>query len=227
MILVLRGHIRDSFQDLELLNLVKSIYDINPTNIKIFIHTWSIYSNNISWKGVEVNNEIVTKEKILDYFGEIKHVIEDILIDDDSTIERIGNLEGNVANGPMPIIGWKNYWYGKYRIFNHIYNKFRDRSEMVVNFRFDVLDNSNNFDIQFICNFVMQNIGRQFNKNCFFRDEKEYFGCDNIYIGNIFTMYNLAYMFFYHMDDILPQYSDIMNQEFIVFKVNNRLFENS
>jgi len=224
MILVIRGHIRDSFQDLELLNLVRSIYNIHPTNIRIFIHTWSIYSKNISWRGVEVNNEVVTKEKILDYFEEVKHIIEDILIDDDSTIEHVGNLEGNVANGHMPVIGWKNYWYGKYKILYHIYNKFRDRSEMVVNFRFDVLNNSNNFDIPLICNFVKQNIGREFKKNYFFRNEIEYFGCDNIYIGNIYTMYNLAYIFFYHMDDILPQYSNIVNQEFIVFKVNNQVF---
>ena len=50
---------------------------------------------------------------------------ENIIIDDDATIQLIGNLNGNINNGPMPIIGWKNYWYGKYKIieYKQIYNK--------------------------------------------------------------------------------------------------------
>ena len=120
MILIIRGHIRNSFDNKDLYHLVKKINDI-VDNLIIYIHTWNIYANNVSWREREENNTQVTKELIKEYFGDLN--IVDIIIDDDKKIELIGNTKGNIYNGKMPIIGWKNYWYGKYKIIKHIHEK--------------------------------------------------------------------------------------------------------
>ena len=219
MILVIRGHIRNSFDNLNLFNLVKFIYNID-NNLKIYIHTWNIVANNISWRNIEVNDNIVTEETIYEYFGELKSLIKCILIDDDKNIKLIGNIEGKINKGVMPLIGWKNYWYGKYKIIDHIYKTYIDANELVINLRFDILKNSNNFTNIEISNFIEKNIKTKFTKNNFLRDN-EFLGVDNIYIGNIYTMHKLIHHFFYFLDDILQTYNNTTHQELIVFRVNN------
>ena len=223
MILIIRGHIRNSFENDNLLNLVKAIYDIDST-LKIYIHTWHIFANSISWRHIEHNTTLVTKEIIYNYFNNsgLEHVLEEdnIIIDDDTKIELIGNLQGNINNGLMPIVGWKNYWYGKYKIIKHMYDKKIDDNELIINLRFDILNNSNNGLIEPIINFIKKNIGMHFTKNVFIKEE-ESGGIDNIYIGNINTLYKLTHKFYYFMDDILKQNNDTIHQEFLVIRVNN------
>ena len=92
MILIIRGHIRDSFENDKLLNLVKEIYSIDST-LKIYIHTWTIFANTISWRHIQPNNTIVTKDIIYNYFKNsgLEHILEldNIIIDDDTKIEFI------------------------------------------------------------------------------------------------------------------------------------------
>ena len=121
MILLIRGHIRQTFESSNFLDLVKHIYSIDH-NLKIYIHTWSIYSNTISHRHITLDDRTVTKEAIYAYFGDLQHLIQHIIIDDDTKIQLIGRLEGKVPTGKMPLIGWKNYWYSKYRIIEYIKN---------------------------------------------------------------------------------------------------------
>ena len=222
MILIIRGHIRNSFENDNLLKLIKDIYNLD-TNLKIYIHTWNIFANNISWRSINQNNTIVSKDIIYDYFNELKNLIENIIIDDDTKIQLIGNIQGKINNSRSPLIGWKNYWYGKYTMIKHIYDKNINEDEMIVTLRFDILNNSNNFDTCHIINFIKNNIGKSFTKNMFIKDV-ECFGIDNIYIGNINTIYKLTYQFYYYVDDIILKYNDIDNQELLVYRVNNTLF---
>lgn len=225
MILTIRGHIRTSFETKELYNLIKEIYNIFP-DLKIFIHTWNIFANNISWRQINTNSEKVNNEIIYDYFDDLKHLIEHIIIDDDTNIKLIGNIIGNINNGPMPIIGWKNYWYGKYKIINFLYNRNNIAdSEMIINFRFDIMCNSNNFSNTDIINFIQNNNEVTFTKNIFFYNDEHHSGIDNIYIGNIKTMYTLINKFFYELDDILNKHNDIIYQEMLVYRINSVLFD--
>ena len=225
MILIIRGHIRDSFENDKLLNLVKEIYNID-SNLKIYIHTWSIYANTISWRHIVPNNRIVTKDIIYNYFNNsgLEHLLEleNIIIDDDTKIKLIGNLKGNINNGLMPIVGWKNYWYGKYKIIKHIYDKKIDENELIITLRFDLLNNANNSLFKPIIEFIKKNSGVHFTKNVFIHD-KETGGIDNMYIGNINTLYKLSHYFHYFLDDILLKYNNTMHQEFLVVRVNNSL----
>jgi hypothetical protein len=224
MILIIRGHIRNSFKTKKLYSLIKEMDNTFP-DLKIFIHTWSIFANNISWRHINVDNQNVTNEIIYDYFDDLKHLIKHIIIDDDTKIELFGNLSGNVSITPMPIVGWKNYWYGKYKIIDYIYNTHIDENEMIVNYRFDIMNNSNNFDEISIINFLKTNSEINFIKNIFFFDDENHFGIDNIYVGNILTMYKLIKKFFYELDDILSKNIDTKHQEFLVYIINSTLFD--
>jgi hypothetical protein len=219
MILILRGHIRNAFINQDLYNLVKSIYNIH-NNLKIYIHTWNIFANNISWRHIEVNNTIVTRETFNNYFGDLKHLIQEILIDDDTNIQLIGNLEGTINGGPTKIHGWKNYWYGKYQIINYLYKQNVDPNEMIINCRLDLLCNSNYLTHEEVIYFIEKHKENIFTKNIFIRDY-ESLGIDNIYLGNIHTMYKLIHHFFYHLDDVLEANKDTFHQEVFVLRCSN------
>jgi hypothetical protein len=162
------------------------------------------------------------KNDLNDYFDDLSHLIKHIIIDDDSKITLIGKTNGVVSASPMPIIGWKNYWYGKYQIINYIYNNQIDENDMIVNFRFDINMNSNNIDNNCIMNFIKENNKLIFTKNVFLKDRIA--GSDNIYIGNINTMYKLIHNFFYELDDIIIKHNNIRNQEILVSIINANIF---
>ena len=222
MIIVIRGHVRNSFETNQLYNFIEEVHNIYP-DLKIFIHTWNIFANNISWRNIDVNSAEVNNELIYKYFGKLSNCIKHIIIDNDKDIKLIGNLVGTINNGPMPIIGWKNYWYGKYKIIDYIYNQQQCDEETIVNLRFDLFSNSNNFDKNLIIDFIKKNNEIKFTKNQFLFDY-EANGIDNIYIGNINTMYKLTNNFFYELDDILCKNNNTRNQERLVYRINEQIF---
>jgi hypothetical protein len=223
MIFILRGHIRESFETTELYHLIKDIYALFP-DLKIFIHTWNIFANTISWRHISMNKTAVNDTIIYNYFDDLKHLIKKIIIDDDTKINLIGNLTGTINNGPMPIIGWKNYWYGKHKIIDYLYGIGID-NEMIVNCRFDIMKNSNSMIHDNILNFIEKNRKIIFTKNIFNTISEYNGGIDNIYIGNINTMYKLTHTFFYNLDDILIKNNDTIHQEFLVYRINNIIFD--
>ena len=238
MILILRGHIRNSFETKCLYNLIKEIHMI-CADLKIFIHTWNIFANNISHRNININEQPVNDKIIYEYFDDLKYLIQEIIIDDDTKINLIGNLNGNINNGPMPIIGWKNYWYGKHKIISYLNNKKMDKNvdtitneiinenvdEMVINCRFDIFSNSHPFCKEQIINFIKINSNTIFKKNIFVYNDETHYGIDNIYLGNINTMYKLTNIFFNELDDILLKHNDTVHQEFLVYRINNILFD--
>jgi hypothetical protein len=221
MILVIRGHIRNSFETKDFYSLVKEIHALYP-DLKIYIHTWNIFANNISHRQIITNNRNVNNEIIYDYFDDLKHLIENIIIDDDTKINLIGNLSGTA--GGNPLIGWKNYWYGKHRVIKDISNKNVDRNKMIVNLRFDIMDNSISFPKESIINFIKNNNKTVFTKNVFIFNDENHFGIDNIYMGNINTMHKLTNKFFYELDNILIENQNIEAPEYLVYRINNALF---
>lgn len=224
MIIMIRGHIRESFKTQNLYNLIKDLYELFP-NLQIYIHTWNIFANNISWRNIVANINEVNETIIFQYFNDLQHLIKKIIIDDDTKIELVGNLYGNVGKGPMPLIGWKNYWYGKYKIIDYIYNNNDiNKNEMIVNLRFDIMNNSNSFYKKIIVDFIKFNSKKSFAKNIFLFNDEKHCGIDNIYIGNVYTQHKLINAFFYKLDGILIKYSDIIHQEMLVYRINEILF---
>ena len=192
-------------------------------DLKIFIHTWNIFANNISHRQIIVNNKNVDNQIIYDYFDDLKHLIQNIIIDDDTKINIIGNLSGKAGNNPL--IGWKNYWYGKHTAIEDIYNKNIDKNEIIVNLRFDIMNNSVSFSKESVINFIKNNSKIVFTKNIFIFNDEKHCGIDNVYIGNINTMYKLIDKFFYELDNILIENADIKIPEYLVYRINNALFD--
>lgn len=220
---MIRGHIRNSFKDKRLYQLIKTLSGIIP-DIKIYIHTWSIVANNLSWRQITVDHTDVNKQLIYDYFDDLKSLIYHISIDDDSKIKLKGNLNGKINKGRMPIKGWKNYWYGKNMIIDSIFhNNNIPINETVVNIRFDILDNSFSPDENTIVEFIRQNNGNDFLKNVFLFNDENHLGIDNIYIGNKLTMHQLISCFHNNLDHILKNNNDTCNQEKLVFRINSRI----
>ena len=76
MIIIIRGHIRKSFNDDRLHNMIKILSLM--TEIKIYIHTWNIVQSSLSWRKIEADNRETNKKMICDYFGEMKELVEDV-----------------------------------------------------------------------------------------------------------------------------------------------------
>lgn len=219
MILLLRGHIRESFKNNDLLYLIKNIYKICP-DLSIYIHTWDVISNNISWRKIKENKNIVNNELIYDYFREVKSLIKHIIIENDKKITLHGKTNGKLFNSSMPIVGWKNYWYGKYQIIKHLYDNIENKETPIINCRFDVLKNSFSFNVNNILQFIYSNKNTIFVGNEFIFDTTKE-GIDNIYMGSVKTMYILTRCFHNDLDKISSMYPEIINQEFSVFMLNN------
>ena len=95
MIFIIRGHIRGSFNDDNLYNLLVRLSKF--FDLQIYIHTWSVQSSNVSWRWVEQNNQLVTEDRIHGYFRELSPCIKHIIIEDERNVELIGSLEGVVG----------------------------------------------------------------------------------------------------------------------------------
>lgn len=237
MIILLRGHIRNSFDNQQLYNLLKALSTIFP--LDIYIHTWHIVQSTISWRKLEENNTPVTEDYIYSYFQDLRQYIRHIIIDNDSLIKHHGNTDGVIIQ--LPLIGWKNMWYGKFRIAEYCFQNvsksqpLSDPNPIVINMRFDVLCNSNFFAFSNILKFVIhvdqfkKNTSNvtQLNRNIFMKNVPNCYGIDNIYIGNLYTMYKLSYHFHHHLDHILNiyKYNDkVKAQEGLVVLENRRIF---
>lgn len=221
MILFIRGHIRNSLDDMELYNFIQKIED-NGIIFDIYIHTWNIKQSNISWRDIKKDITPVTKPYIRKYFQNLKSTIKHIIIDDDHKIKLNGKIEGNINNGSMPLIGWKNYWYGKHKMMKYLHENVKN--ENIVSMRFDFFQYSPHVRKDQLIDFIKINQKNKLPNNIFFfRNEQDY--CiDNIYIGNIQRMYLLCEHFHKHLDEILIKHPNIKNQEFLVPIINNELF---
>lgn len=223
MIIILRGHIRNSFKNNNLYHFIKTIYKHKPS-LSIYIHTWNIYSNTISWRRIKGNYSCVSDIDIYDYFKDLKHLIKHIIIEDDSKIKLIGKINGLIGKSRTPLLGWKNYWYGKYQIINYMKEHigYLSQDDTVVNCRFDVMENSHSIPMDILVQFIITYNNKTLHKNIFLH-KVECPGIDNIYIGNINTMYALIRTFYYELDDILCKYPKIGNPERLVFRQNETL----
>jgi len=222
MIIVLRGHIRQSFQNELLYNFIKYI-SLQYNNVEIYIHTWNIVQNGISWREIETIHSEVNEQTIMMYFKDMNIFIKKILIEDDTNIKLNGNIKGLIPGTKAPIIGWKNYWYGKYQIMKHIKEENKEQN-IIINMRFDLFSNSHIFSLDKLIVFINTYKNVELSENKFFNND--FFpGCDNFYIGNMDTMYRLIDHFHFHLDTIIKKHGPINYQEALVMIENALLFD--
>ena len=221
MIFIIRGHIRGSFNDDNLYNLLVRLSKL--FELQIYIHTWSIQSSSLSWRWVEQNDQLVTEDRVRCYFRELSPLIKHILIDNEHDIEPIGSLEGGVAGSIAPLKGWKYYWAGKHRIAKYLYENLPPDASPVVSMRFDILNCGFHYDCLQITEFLTHYQDERFFKMNRFINNGIGLGCDNIYLGSVKTMYELTKQFYLKMDQISDANRHMRNQELIVPIINQLL----
>ena len=225
MIIILRGHIRKSFQNESLRNFMKYIC-LHYNNVEIYIHTWNIVQSGISWREIETIHSEVNEQTINLYFKDMNNFIKKIIIDDDTNIKLHGNVKGFIPGTKAPIIGWKNYWYGKYKIMKYIKEEKAETKEqnIIINMRFDLFSNSNIFSLDKLFHFMNTYKKEEISENKFLKHD--FFpGCDNFYLGNMDTMYKLIEHFHFHLDTIIKKHASINYQEALVMIENALLFD--
>ena len=247
MIVILRGHVRNSFDDDKLYELIHDIYQKNPI-LEIFIQTWILNYSDLSWRHIECNNvRIITNEIIYDYFKDLKHLIKHITIIDDNYIELKGNLIGGVCRSCVPVLAWKRYLYGQKELINYLYQNIQNKqSEFIVNVRMDIYTNSCAFEYNHIIEFIEKNKSiTQFKKNIFAFEHATYdssnnkfnindnifydmgwhgfCGIDNIYAGNLYTQHKLINYLYDNLDDIIEKYDFVCYQEYLFLIINETI----
>ena len=215
----IRGHIRNSFKTDRLKNFI-FILKKNFPNIKFILQTWKTQEckKNESWRNIEENNNIITQQKLEDYF-EDKNITKNTIIIDENTIELIGYTDGKICSSDAPKKGWKNMWYGIYKGLENknFYNK------MLVSFRFDYFDIEQSDEISEleIFEFINNNL---YTKNIKFL-QNNVVGVDNLYIGPSNKILSLIKKFHFELDEILNSNEDVIHQEFLVDIVAKKLDE--
>jgi hypothetical protein len=223
MIIILRGHIRNSFDDNNLYNLLD--YLSKKYTIEIYIHTYSIKQNNISWRKLDNDFSLIDDKIIFNYLKKLNKFIKKIIIDDENKIHLNGNLNGLIPSTKTYLFGWKRYVYSNYKILDFLYNSDIDKNQIIINTRFDLFTNLFIFPKDEIIAFIDNNHNKHFIKNIFLRDN-EYCGIDNIILGNLETNYKLFLHLHTNLDKILEHedIKTIIHPEFIVSRTNNLLF---
>jgi hypothetical protein len=238
--LVLRGHVRDAFKNNYLNEFITYLFK-RFGYFHIFIQTWKNIEAKPghSWRELKDVQIEITDTFIKNYF-EKKFLIQHIMILDDSNIdgELYGEISGIIPNTLANKKGWKYMWYGKYNIAHHV-NSSKIDYQFVINARIDFFgkqlmrtinhklhNNVNEKHMRFITNLSNYNIKYKelylkivnFLKNNevpVFQFEQDNPGIDNFYVCKKETMYDIAYLFHFHLDYII---SDTIEKEKFIYQ---------
>lgn len=235
MILFIRGHVRNAFDNENLYLLLQMLVSMYDNDVKVYIHTMNITQNNLSWRDIPEILDAVTETKIQEYFKELSIFIKYIKISKPEDIELIGNTNYTLTSHPISklrtleqnknaLIGWKNMWWVINTMLHEMYDTYHIRTnEIIINTRFDLFNNSNFCNLYSIFDLLERNhFPRTYLKhNNTFITNNVCTGIDNIYIGNIYTMLELSFIFHNRLEDIVNKYSHMIHQEYYVYYTNN------
>lgn len=225
--LLIRGHIRNSFEDDRLLSLVRHFAD--NYELKVFIHTWNIVQNGLSWRRMEEISNQVDQEVVKIYFKDLSPLINLLMIEDDKKIKLHGKTEGLIGRTPCPVLAWKNMYYGKLRLIDAV-SELVPADEVAVQTRFDLLSNRFSPEFQEIVNFLDGNYeavsrGDQDERIRFLKMHC-FLGMDNIYMASVENMQKFIRYMYFDMDRILKVHEGTIHQEHISFHERKWAFEN-
>jgi hypothetical protein len=237
MILLIRGHVRNAFDNPSLYVFLQMLVSIYDNDVKVYIHTMDITQNNLSWRDIPEILDNITETKIKDYFKELSKFIKYIKISKTEDIQLIGNTNYILTNHPISkqrtplqntnmLIGWKNMWWVINTILHEMYDNHKIRNnELIINTRFDIFSNINPCNLYSIFDLLERtHFSETYVKhNNTFITNNLCTGIDNIYIGNIYTMLELSFIFNNKLEEVVKKYPNIMNQEYYVYYANQDL----
>jgi hypothetical protein len=153
MNLIIRGHVRDSFKDNRLHDLLCSALQLRP-ELKVFVHAWNVKQTSLSWRKMKDDLSSVNEHIIREYFDD--HIcIKKIMIEDDTNVNLLGRVNGTVASTSCPIKGYKLMFYGMLK-GSEMVSENSKPEEITIQTRFDILSNWVRADSDSILNFFKE-----------------------------------------------------------------------
>lgn len=216
--IILRGHVRDSFNNNRLYTFLSYLIKVLCLDIDIYIYTWlNIEAEpDCSWRTLPVTNEIITTNKIHKYFKDIP--IKKLYIVDEKTNVLVGDYSGKIGGTSKK--GWKNMWCGINAI-NKIVKDSNINYYGVINTRIDLFGNYiyNMYYRIYKITFFYELIFNYENTNkIMFWNDKEIAGIDNFYIGDIDYLYMLSNNFHNNLWETINKLPRTIHQEFYVYR---------
>lgn len=213
---MIRGHVRDSFQDDQLdqfLLLLGKEFDVS-----IHIHTWNVSEarKGSSWRHLDFQNLfLVDRYKYTSYFSLLNQKkIKHLYIDDDSKINLNGNLNGIICKTKCPVIGWKRMFWGQNMIIKKIYDS-KKRYDAVLSIRPDLFTRFN-VSTKDIVKMIFDFKSKQIS----FLNDRISDNCvevDNCFIGKVDFVYELIKSMHEDLDSLLDRYPNTFYQESLVY----------
>jgi hypothetical protein len=234
MKLIMRGHIRDSFENSRLRNFIKKLGE--SFGLRVVIHTWNIRRNSLSWRTMGEDTRPVDESIIMDYFGESAGLVDAVMVDDDSKISLPGSLEGVVSMSWAPVRGYKLMFYGMMRAAEAAVGIY-GRDETVVQMRFDAFSNWVNASQKQVQEFMAsepsdwerirfmirpadspEELSSRFYRWMKYGAEYEphwTVGIDNIYMAKAGDMLDFQRHMYFNFDNINKKYRGFVHQEWL------------
>jgi hypothetical protein len=138
MNLIIRGHIRKSFLNKRLYNLIHKISE--NRELHIYIHTWNVFQSERSWRRIVSDERSVDESAVRDYFDGLDVSIRSVKVEDERDVEIKGEKEGSIGHTPCPVLGYKYMFHGMLSAAESVLGD-SGPDEMVVQTRFDILSN--------------------------------------------------------------------------------------
>lgn len=215
--LVLRGHVRSSFDDGRLRDLVRSISEI--FDVGIYVQTWSVVQNSLSWRGLSDIPKEVDEGTVRDYMESDR--IKCVKILDDSKIKHVGSVEGKIGRTPCPVLAWKNMYYGMVVASKAVFDA-ESPTSVTAQMRLDILSNPFSPPHAEVVSFLQRDYGvlaggQQGDERMRFLRMRCFMGVDNIYMSTTEDMYRFVSYMYYDMDRIIHFHRKTIHQEHIAF----------
>ena len=247
LVFVLRGHIRDAFDPSskikEFVELLSKKY-----NIVIYVHTWNNKECKKTWRHEasmyswqkKPEQLVVTKDTVLDYFADFKHLIKKISLEDEEKTKLNGRTEGHLTKiCTMPTKSWKYFIHNLYTSLTEILPE--DRHKTIFSLRLDMIQtrlfstwHGFNHDkmldsfFKICCSYIdrsnlkykwckMQSIGGSSS------------GYDNALLGEFSFLERIFHLLEMKLDDVLVKCADqcdSRNQEIFVERLRDKLIHN-
>lgn len=247
LVFVLRGHIRDAFDSSskikDFVGLLSKKY-----NIVIYVHTWNNKECKKTWRHEasmyswqkKPEQLVVTKDTILDYFADFKHLIKKISLEDEEKTKLNGRTEGQLTKiCTMPTKSWKYFVHNLYTSLTEIL--LEDRHKTIFSLRLDMIQtrlfstwHGFNHDkmldsfFKICCSYIdrsnlkykwckMQSIGGSSS------------GYDNALLGDYAYLERIFHLLEMKLDDVLvkcAEQCDSRNQEIFVERLRDKLIHN-
>jgi hypothetical protein len=225
MKVLLRGHIRGSFDNNDLYNLLKRID--TQFGVEIYIHTWSIFSSSLSWRRIDSNANAVTNKIVQTYMRDLAPKIKVLMIDNEQKVVLRGRTQGLISITRMPIKGWKYMLHGMFRLIAFVHNIIPDKNEKILITRFDILNNHCNVTPSYMEDYIRTHV--KTDAPVLFSDgtaNNRQMGCDNVLLGRASALYRLIHMMHTNLDEVLARHPrDVCQEFYFVYEHNYMMAE--